>query len=106
MSVCVQSVAIFGAELWWQGGNVRGTTGRVKELQLLVNRVVRATTGAFRTTNLGALLMESKLRPATNQLQNCQHRFGLRLLGLLQGEKAREMVSSNTPLGKRLSSAP
>jgi len=105
MSACVQSVAMFGAELWWKGGNVRGTTGRAEELQLLVNREARATTGAFRTTNLGALSMESGLRPATNQLENRQRRFGLRLLGLPQGEKAREMVSSNTPLGKRLSSA-
>jgi len=23
MSACVQSVAMFGAELWWKGGNVR-----------------------------------------------------------------------------------
>jgi len=105
MSACVQSVAMFGAELWCKGGNVRGTTGRAEELQLLVNREARATTGAFRTTNLGELSMESGLRPATNQLENRQRRFGLRLLGLPQGEKAREMVSSNTPLGKRLSSA-
>jgi len=105
MSACVQSVAMFGAELWWKGGNVRGTTGRAEELQQLVNREARATTGAFRTTNLGALSMESGLRPATNQLENRQRRFGLWLLGLPQGEKAREMVSSNTPLGKRLSSA-
>jgi len=27
MMVCVQSIAMFGAELWWKGGNVRGTTG-------------------------------------------------------------------------------
>ena len=98
MSACVQSVAMFGAELWWKGGNVRGTTGRAEELQLLVNREARATTGAFRTTNLGALSIESGLRPATNQLENRQRRFGLRLLGLPQGEKAREMGSSNTPL--------
>ena len=105
MSAYVQSVAMFGAELWWKGGNVRGTSGRAEELQLLVNWEARATTGAFRTTNLGALSMESGLRPATNQLENHQRRFRLQLLGLLQGEKAREMVSSNTPLGRRLSSA-
>jgi len=104
MSACVQSVAMFAAELWWKGGNVRGITGRAEELQLLVNREARATTGAFRTTNLGALSMESGLRPATNQLENHQRRFGLRLLSLPLGEKAREVVSSNIPLGKRLSS--
>jgi len=72
MSACVQSVAMFGVEFWWKGGNVCGTTGCAEELQLLVNREVRATMGAFRTTNLGPLLMESGLRPATNQLENCQ----------------------------------
>jgi len=104
MSACVQSVAMFRAELWWKGGNICGTTGRAEELQLLVNRETRVTTGAFRMTNLGVLSMESGLRPATNQLENRQCRFGLRLLRLPQKEKAREMVSSNTPLGKRLSS--
>ena len=63
MVACVQSVAMFGAELWWKGGNVRGMTGRADELQLLVNQQARATTGAFQTTNLGALSMESGLRP-------------------------------------------
>jgi len=72
MTACVQSVAMFGAELWWKGGNVRGTTGRAEELQWLVNQQARATTGAFRTTNLGALSMESGLRPASNQLENRQ----------------------------------
>jgi len=72
MMACVQSVAMFGAELWWKGGNIRGTTGRAEELQLLVNQQARATTGAFQTTNLGALSMESGLRPASNQLENRQ----------------------------------
>ena len=59
MTACVQSVAMFRAELWWKGGNVHGTTGRAEELQLLVNQQARTTTGAFRTTNLGTLAMES-----------------------------------------------
>ena len=103
---CVQSVAMFGAELWWKGGNVRGTTGRVEELQLLVNQQARATTGAFRTTNLGALSMESGLRPASNQLENRQRRFGLRLLSLPQGDEARKVViGSSTAIGRRLKTA-
>ena len=105
MSACVQSVAMFGAELWWKEGNIRGMTGRAEELQLLTNREARATTGAFRMTNLGALLMESGLRPATNQLENRQRRFGLRLLSLPQGAMAREVVGASTAIGKRLSNA-
>jgi len=105
MSACVQSVTMFGAELWRKGGNIRGMTGHAEELQHLTNREARATTGAFRTTNLGALLMESGLRPATNQLENRQRRFGLRLLSLPQGAIAREAVGASTAIGKRLSTA-
>jgi len=49
--------------------------------------------------------MESGLRPATNQLENRQRRFGLRLLSLPEGERARGIVSAPTALGKRLSKA-
>jgi len=104
MTACVQSVTMFGAELWWKGGNVRGTTGRAEELQLLVNQQVRAT-GAFRTTNLGALSMESGLRPASNQLENRQRRFGAQLLSLPQGSAAQDVVRAQTTIGKRLSTA-
>jgi len=106
MMACIQSVAMFGAELWWKGGNVRGMTGRAEELQRLVNQQSWATTGAFRTTNLGALSMESGLRPAANQLENRQRRFGLRLLSLPQGDEARKVViGSSTAIGKSLKTA-
>jgi len=105
MTACVQSVAMFGAELWWKGGNVRGTTGCADVLQLLVNQQARVTTGAFRTSNLGALSMESGLRPASNQLENRQRRFGARLLSLPQGSAAQDVVRAQTTIGKRLSTA-
>jgi len=65
MTACVQSTTIFGAELWWKGDYTTGTQGRAEEIQWLVNQEARATTGCFRTTNLGALSMESGLRAAT-----------------------------------------
>jgi len=65
MTACVQSVPMFGEELWWKGDRVRGSVGQENELQLLVNPEARATTGCFRTTNLGAFSMESGLRAAT-----------------------------------------
>jgi hypothetical protein len=68
------------------------TSGMAKNLQLLVNQQVRVTAGAFRTTNLGALLMESGNRPGTDQLENRQRRFALRLLSLPQGKAARNVV--------------
>jgi len=86
---CDQSVAMFGAEVWWKGDQIRGTIGQANGLQLLVNREARAITGYFRTTNLGAL-MESGLRPATTQLENRQRSFGLRLLSMPQGSRLRK----------------
>jgi hypothetical protein len=59
----------------------------------VVNNQARAVTGCFQTTNLGALAMESGLRPATTQLENRQPRFGLRLL------------SSRSEIGRRLKNA-
>jgi len=105
MTACIQSVAMFGSELWWKGGHVPGIVGRADELQLLVNQEARATTGCFRTTNLGALSMESGLRAATTQLENRQRRVGLRLLSLPQGDQAREVVGAPTEIGRRLTNA-
>jgi len=105
MTTCIQSVVMFGAELWWKGEGARGTVGRANDLQLLVNRQARVTTGAFWTTNLEALSMESGLRPVTNQLENRQWQFGLRLLSLPRGEKARRIVGADTAIGKRLATA-
>jgi len=102
MTACVQSAAMFGAELWWRGDLAEGAIGRAKELQLLVNQEARATTGCFRTTNLGALSMESGLRAATAQLENRQRRFGLRLLSLPEGDQAREVLGAPTGIGRRL----
>jgi len=99
MTACVQSATMFGAELWWKGNPVTGTQGRAEEIQLLVNQEARATAGCFRTTNLGALSMESGLRAATTQLENRQRRFGLRLLSLPQGDQAREVVGTPAGIG-------
>jgi ribonuclease HI len=105
MTACVQSAAMFGSELWWKGDLARGTIRQANELQQLVNQEARAVTGCFRTTNLGALSMESGLRAAAAQLENRQRRFGLRLLSLPQGDQAREIVGAPTAIGRRLTNA-
>jgi len=105
MTACIQSAAIFGAELWWKCDHFPGTIGRADELQLLINLEARATTGCFRATNLGTLSMESGLRAATAQLENRQRRFGLRLLSLPQGEQARGIVGAPTKIGRWLTNA-
>jgi len=85
----------------WVGAMVEGRPN--PGVQLLVNLEARTTTGYFWTTNLGALSMESGLRPAAAQLKNRQ-RLGLRLLNYRRGQ-AREMVGAPTAIGRRLTNA-
>jgi len=105
MTACVQSTTIFGAELWWKGDYTMETQRRAEEIQQLTNREARSTTGCFRTTNLGALSMESGIRAAAAQLETREQHFGLRLLSLLQGDQAREVVRAPTQIGRRLTNA-
>jgi hypothetical protein len=96
MTACIQSVAMFGSELWWKGDGVEGTIERAQELQVMVNKQARAVTGCFGTTNQGALAMESGLRPATAQLENRRRRYGLRLVSLPDGDQARKVVGATS----------
>ena len=75
-TVCVQAAALFGGVVVERGQTCQ------ENLQKLVNQEARHTTGAFRTTNQGALSMESGLRPAVIQLGNRLHRFALHSNGL------------------------
>jgi len=71
----------------------------------VINQEARLTTGAIRTTNAGALSMESGLRPAGAQLDNRARRFALRLASLPRGDQARELIgASDSELGQRLQS--
>jgi len=105
MMVCIQSTTMFGAELWWKGDYTTGTQGRVEEIQRLANQEARATTGCFRTTNLGVLSMESGIRAVAAQLENRQRHIGLRLFILPQGDQAQEVVGAPTQIGRRLTNA-
>jgi len=102
MTAYVQSVAIYGTELCWKGERKMGMSSGAGELQKLVNQEARTVTGCFRTTNLGALAMESGLRPAAAQLDNRQRRFTARLLSLPAGSEARGIVGAQSAVGRRL----
>jgi len=67
----VQAAALFGAELRWKGEEEKGNRD---DIQKLVNQEARAITGAFRTTNTGALSAESGLLPAAARLNNRKRR--------------------------------
>jgi len=41
MTACIQSVAMFGSELWWKGNQTQGTIGQENELQLQAKRCAR-----------------------------------------------------------------
>jgi len=49
--------------------------------------------------------MESGLRPAATQLDNCLRRFVLRLASLPKGDQARELVGADKTLRNRLQSS-
>jgi len=105
MIACVQAVALYGSELWWQGEGEPGMVGAEEELQKMVSQQARAVTGCFRTTNLGALMAEASLRPAAAQLENRQRRFATRLLTLPEGSEAKKVVGADSKLGGRLRGA-
>src|SRR5699024_4950927 len=83
----VQSVALYGAELWWQGQK-----DRQAGIQLMVNRQARAITGMLKTTPIGPLVREAGLTPAEALLGARQLRYTIRLLGLQEGHPAKRIL--------------
>ena len=55
----VQSVALYGAELWWQGQK-----DQLAGIQLMINQQACAITGMLKTTPIGPLVCEASLAPA------------------------------------------
>jgi len=80
---CVQAVALYGSELWWDPRKI----GRREDLQLLLNWQARSTLGALPTTPMGALMRESGLTPAPVALDARQQRFTARLASACEGSK-------------------
>ena len=82
-----QAVALYGAELWWQGQK-----DRLEDVQALINSQARAVTGMLRTTPLGPLIREAALEPAEALLDTKQRRYAVRLLGLPPGHPTAEVL--------------
>ena len=72
---CVQAVALYGSELWWDPKEA----GRRDDIQLLLNRQASSILGALPTTPWGALMRESGLTPTGVVLDSTQQRFAARL---------------------------
>jgi len=73
--VCVQAVALYGSELWWDPREV----GRGDDLKLHLNRQARSILGALPTTLRGAPMRESGLTPAPVTVDSRQQQFAARL---------------------------
>ena len=72
---CVQAVALYGSELWWDPREVV----RRDNLQLPLNRKERSILGALPMTPRGALMRESGLTPAPEILDSRQQRLAARI---------------------------
>ncbi|OJJ79573.1 uncharacterized protein ASPGLDRAFT_944566 [Aspergillus glaucus CBS 516.65] len=83
----VQSVALYGAELWWQGQK-----DRLAGIQLMVNRQARAITGMLKSTPVGPLVREAGLAPAEALLEARQLRYTTRLLSLPENHPAKKIL--------------
>ncbi|ODM21420.1 hypothetical protein SI65_02263 [Aspergillus cristatus] len=83
----VQSVALYGAELWWQGQK-----DRLAGIQLMINRQARAITGMLKTTPVGPLVREAGLAPAEALLEARQLRYTTRLLSLPENHPAKKIL--------------
>ena len=83
----VQSVALYGAELWW-----RNQKSWADEHQKIVNRQGRTITGMFRSAPIGVVIKEAGLRPATSLLNNRQRQFAHRILSPPQDNPTRNIL--------------
>jgi ribonuclease HI len=83
----VQSIALYGAEIWWQGQKTWA-----EDIQRLINRQARAITGALRTTPIGPLIKEAALTPAVPLLEDRQRRYALRALKLPAGNPINDLL--------------
>ena len=83
----VQSVALYGAELWWQGQK-----DRLAGTQLMINRQARAITGMLKSTPVGPLVREAGLTPAEALLEARQLRYTTRLLSLPENHPAKKIL--------------
>jgi len=93
---CIQAVALYGSELWWDPKEV----GRRDNLQLLLNRQARSILGALPTTPKNALLSESGLTPAPVILDSRQQRLAAMLANACSSKpkKLQEDPSSGTAI--------
>ncbi len=83
----VPAIALYGAELWWQGQK-----DRLIDVQKLTNHQARAVTGMLRSTPIGALIREAALDPAEVLLNARRVGYAVRLLTLPEEHPAAQLL--------------
>ena len=73
----MQSVALYGAELWW-----KGQKNYQKDLQKLINRQARSITGMYQSSPISPLMNDLGLLPAHILLDSRQRAYAHRILCL------------------------
>ena len=73
----VQSIVLYGAEIWWQGQKTWA-----EDIQKLINRQAKFITSALKTTPIEPLIKEAVLTSAVSLLEDRQRRYALRALKL------------------------
>lgn len=91
----VNSIALFGAEVWW-----RGQRDREKKLQVLLNRQARAITGLLKSTPIPFLLKAACLPYAKDLLDQRQTQFAVRALGTAQEHPTHQLLPANFRFGE------
>jgi len=93
----VQAVALYGAELWWEGQQ-----NRANEVQKILNEQGRRVTGCFRTTPQGALMNDAGLRPANAILNNRVRRYKMRQMMMPDATGGGRMIEMEGNMVRRV----
>jgi hypothetical protein len=89
---------LYGSELTWSGQEPE-----VKDYQIAVNRIARATTRMLPSTPLGPLIAESGLTPAIHLLNYRQSRYAQRLYQNPQNSAgSKEIIEGKSQLAETL----
>lgn len=91
----VNSVALYGAEVWW-----RGQQDRLKRIQLLLNSQARAITGMLPSTPIPALLEAASLPRAQDLLDYRQTRYAMRALAAPRDHPTHQLLPANFRVGQ------
>ena len=83
----IHGTLLYAAELTW-----KGTKKEEREVQVLTNRMGRASLGVRRTTPVGIITAESALPPARALMDHRQASFALRLLSRPAGSDGQEEI--------------